>query len=66
MGQDAGASCRDRGLLLTVSGCCRLGCSTSQRFRAKFLAHADPDCFPDARLCADAQPDSYRDSEGAD
>jgi hypothetical protein len=40
-----------------------MACSTSQCFRAKFLAHADSDRFPDTRLCADAQPDSYRDSQ---
>jgi hypothetical protein len=61
VGQDAGGSCRYRGLLLPFSGCCRLGGSASQRFRAKSLAHPDSDCFPDARLCADTQPDANRD-----
>ena len=41
-----------------------MACSTSQCFRAKFLAHADPDRFADTRLRTDAQPNSYRDSNG--
>jgi hypothetical protein len=55
-------------VLLAASGCCRLGSSTAQRFRAKLIAHADPVsiCFADAGLCPEPQPDSYRNSEGAD
>ena len=41
-------------------------CSTSQRFRAKFLAHADTDRFPDTGICPHSQPDSYRDPERSD
>jgi hypothetical protein len=43
LGQDA-----DRGILLVVSDCCRLGYSTAQRFRAKSLAHAYR--FPDTGI----------------
>jgi hypothetical protein len=46
-GQDAWCSCRDSGVLLVVSGDCRLDRSAAQRFRAKLLAHADSDRFPD-------------------
>lgn len=66
MGQDAGCSCRNRGRLLVVPGDCRLGSSTAQRFRAKFIAHADTVCFADAGLCPEPQSDSYGNSEGAD
>ena len=68
MGQDAGCSCRNRGRLLVVPGDCRLGSSTAQRFRAKFIAHADSVSisFADAGLCPEPQSDSYRNSEGSD
>ena len=68
MGQDAGCSCRNRGRLLVVPGDCRLGSSTAQRFRAKFIAHAELVSirFADAGLCPEPQSDSYRNSEGAD
>ena len=66
MGQDAGCLAVTAAVLLVVPGDCRLGCSTAQRFRAKFLAHADSHRFADAGLCPDPQPDSYRDSERPD
>jgi hypothetical protein len=68
MGQDAGCSCRNRSRLLVVSGDCGLGSSTAQRFRAKFIAHADPVsiCFADAGLCPEPKSDSYRNSERPD
>jgi hypothetical protein len=65
-GQDAGCSCRDCGVLRAASGCCRLGCSTSQRFGTKFFAHSDSDRFAHTGLRAHTQPHSYRDSERAD
>jgi len=40
LGQDV-----DCGILLVVSGCCRLGSSTTQRLRAKSIAHAHADSF---------------------
>jgi hypothetical protein len=65
MGQNAKCHCRNCGVLL-ASDRCRFTCSTSQRFRTKFLSHADPNGFADTRFRADTQPDSYRDSEGSD
>jgi hypothetical protein len=43
LGQDA-----DRGILLVVSDCCRLGYSTAQRLRAKSLSHPYSQRFADA------------------
>jgi hypothetical protein len=40
--------------------------SGARYFRAKSIAHADPDRFADTGLCSDSQPVSYCDSEGAD
>ena len=54
--------------LLVVPGDCRLGSSTTQRFRAKFIAHAELVSirFADAGLCPESQSFYYRNSEGAD
>lgn len=53
-------------MLRAASDCCRLGCSTSWRFRAKLLTHADSDRFAHPRFRAHTQPNSYRDSKGPD
>lgn len=66
IGQNAGFFCCGWGPLFAASDCCRHLCSTSQRFRAKLLADTDSDRFPDTRLRADPQPDSYRDSQRSD
>jgi hypothetical protein len=53
-------------VLPNPSDCCRLDCSTTQRFRAKFLAHTNSYGFPDAGFCRNAEPDPDRDSKGPD
>jgi hypothetical protein len=65
-GQYGKSSCCGGGLLLAASDCGRLVCFSSQRFRAKFLAYANSDSFPNTGLCANSEPDSCCDSEGAD
>jgi len=65
-GQDGKSSCCGGGLLLAASDCGRLVCSSSQRFRAKFLAHADSDRFADTGLYPNTQPQSYGDPEVPD
>jgi hypothetical protein len=55
--KDAQCSRPNRRVLLNPSDCCRLDCSTSQRFRAKFLAHTNSYGFSDAGFCHNAKPD---------
>jgi hypothetical protein len=76
--QGAGYSCGGCGGLFAASDCCRLLGSTSHRFRAKFLAHANPVRFAEfftvagssrfahPGLCSNPQPNSHRDSERSD
>jgi hypothetical protein len=77
-GQGGGYSCGGCGSLLAASDCCRLLCSTSPSFRAKFLAHthsgrfarfltlAGSSRFAHAGLYPNPQRNSYTDSEISD
>ena len=66
LGQDAGCTCSDRDVLHRVSGDRRLCGPAAHGFRAKSLAHADTDRFPDTGICSHSQPDSDRDPERSD
>ena len=77
-GQGAGYFRSSCGRQLAALDCCWLPRSTSPRFRAKFLAHANSVRFAEfltvagssrfthAGLRAHTQPNSYRDSERSD
>lgn len=65
-GHGAGCSSSGCGGLLAAPDCCRLLCSTSYRFRTKFLTHADSSRLAHAGLYSNPQRDSYTDSEVSD
>lgn len=64
--QEARCSCRDSGLLPSISGDRRFCSFAAQRFRPKSLAHADTHSFSDTGIQPNSQPDSVCDPEKSD
>ena len=64
--QEARCSCRDSGLLPSMSGDRRFRSFVAQRFRPKSVSYTDADRFSDTGIQPCPQPDSVCDTKGSD